>query len=182
MPLTALEKRLPGHSPLLLPFPWDPALPFPPQELPRDAGNSVFPPGREHLPFPRLPWKILRGCGMQTLRGAERTGEGQHGVGHAAGSPLPPSPRWPGTLCCWGCVKPQPDVKSSSATNILVAVCAGSEPRARVPKPNPRAVIAAHSSKIILKRAAGHEGPLPNPHRLQPSHHPPPQLRFTTTE
>lgn len=50
----ALEKLLPGHGPpLLLPFPWDPALPFSLQELPRDAGNSLFPPG--WLGAPALP-------------------------------------------------------------------------------------------------------------------------------
>lgn len=38
---------------LLLPFPWDPALPFFLQELPRDAGNSLFPLG--WLGAPALP-------------------------------------------------------------------------------------------------------------------------------
>lgn len=86
------------------------------------------------------------------------------GVGHAGGSPLPPGPRWPGTLCCWGSVPPRPDVKLSSATNTLVAVCAGSEPRARMAKPIPRAAVAVHLSKIVPKQTARHKGhscPLP---------------------
>lgn len=54
---TVLEKLLPGCGSLRLPFPWDLALPFPPQELLRDAENSLFPPG--WLGAPDLPTPAL---------------------------------------------------------------------------------------------------------------------------
>lgn len=110
MPCTASEKLLPGHSPLLPLFPWDPALPFAPQELPWDTGNSRFPIGST-CPSHACPGKHRTKAGPRdTLgtaipHGASPLEKGS-GVGgeHAGGNPLPPGPCWPGTLCCWGSV------------------------------------------------------------------------------
>lgn len=97
MPRTALERRLPGHGPLLLPFPWDPALPFPPQELPRHAGNSLFPPGRPGAPT--LPTPALENTtparGQETPRGQRSRTEHAHGRAE-----------WGGT--CWRKPPPTP--------------------------------------------------------------------------
>lgn len=78
---TALEKLLPGHGLLLQPFPWDPALPFPPQELPWDSGNSLFPPGWPGAPA--LPTPALENTtptrGQETPRGQRSCVEQAHG-------------------------------------------------------------------------------------------------------
>lgn len=68
--------------------------------------------------------------------------------------PRPPCLHWLGTLCCWGSVPLTR--RQFELSDALVGVCAGSEPRARVPEPNPRAVVAVHSSEIIPKQTAEH--------------------------
>lgn len=141
---------------LLLPFPWDPALPFFLQELPRDAGNSLFPPGwlgAPALPTP-APENTATTQGQEKPWGQRSCMEQTHGREAAEWNgirwrkPRLPCLHWLGTLCCWGSVPLTR--RQFELSDALVGVCAGREPRARVPKPNPRAAVAAHSSEIIL--------------------------------
>lgn len=164
---------------LLLPFPWDPALPFFLQELPRDAGNSLFPPGwlgAPALPTP-APENTATTRGQEKPWGQRSCMEQAHGREAAEWNgihrrkPRPPCLHWLGALCCWRSV---PLTRHQfELSDALVGVCAGSKLRSHVPKPNPRAVVAAHSSEIFLKQTAGHRSsgcPLPGTprvHRLQ---------------
>lgn len=117
--------------------------------------------GWEHLPFPRLPRKTPQQRGAKRNPGdsdpawskpmAERQ---QSGTGIHWRKPRPPCLHWLGTLCCWGSVPLTR--RQFELSDALVGVCAGSEPRARVPEPNPRVVVAVHSSEIIPKQTAEH--------------------------
>lgn len=98
--------------------------------------------GQEHLLFPRLPWKTPHQRGAKRHPGdsdpawSKPTGERQwSGVGHTGGSPLSPRLHRLGTLCCRGSV---PLTRHQIELSNKHPVCAGSEPRACVPKPNPR--------------------------------------------
>lgn len=115
--------------------------------------------GREHLPFPRLPRKTPQQRGAKRNPGDSDPARSDPARGSRVArdtrrKPRPPCLRWLGTLCCWGSVPLTR--RQFELSDALVGVCAGSEPRPRVPKPNPRAVVAAHLSEIILKQTAGH--------------------------
>lgn len=125
--------------------------------------------GWEHLPFPRLARKTPQQRGAKEKPWGQRSCVEQARGREAAEwngthwrKPRPPCLHRLGTLCCWGSVPLTR--RQLELSDALVGVCAGSEPRARVPKPNPRAVVAVHSSEIILKQTAGHRScgcPLP---------------------
>lgn len=168
---TALEKLLPGHGPL------------PPAAVPVGSRSPLLSPGTAsgcwEQPVPS--WLAGSTCPSHACPGKHRSNAGPretlgtailHGAAHGRQAaewngirwrkPRPPCLRWLGTLCCWRSVPLTR--RQCELSDALVGVCAGTEPRPHVPKPNPRVVVAAHSCEIILKQTAGHRScgcPLP---------------------